>query len=266
MAARGFDPRIYWEERLERSFGLDSVGYLGLGKRYNAWMYRVRRVVFRRTVDRLGLDLPSTEVLDVGSGTGFYLAEWRALGVGKLVGIDLTEAAASRLRERFTDVEIHRLDISEGPGQLEGRSFDAISAFDILYHVVDDERYEAALRTMHDLLRPGGWLLFTDNFLHDGEMRAENQVSRSLTDIREVLDRVGLELLDRRPIFYLMNNPVDNPPRELRLMWSALRRFVSRAEALGFVAGAALFPIEITLVKLARESPTTELAVCRRRG
>jgi len=265
VAEGRFDPRAYWEARLERRFGLESVGYLGLGRSYNEWMYRVRRFGFRRIVRRLGLDLPRAQVLDVGSGTGFYVREWLALGAGTVVASDLTAVASARLAERYPSVEVHRLDIGEGPGPLEGRQFDAISAFDVLYHIVDDERYAAAFRTLASLLRPRAVLLFSENLPRSRERRRiEHQVSRSRAAVEAVLRDAGLELVDRRPQFFLMNTPFDDPPRVLVRGWRLLSRAVSRSDALGFAAGAALYPVELALVSLARESPTTEVVVCRR--
>jgi hypothetical protein len=67
-----FDPLEYWEDRHGKSSGLAGVGYLGL-KGYNEWMYRVRRHVFRRALRPYAARLRGARVLDVGSGTGFYL-------------------------------------------------------------------------------------------------------------------------------------------------------------------------------------------------
>jgi SAM-dependent methyltransferase len=264
MTERPFDPRAYWEARLERSFGPDSVGFLGLGRRYNAWMYRVRGHVFRRTVRRLGLDLARAEVLDVGSGTGFYVREWQSLGAAKVVASDLTEAATRGLAERFPAVEVHRLDVGEGPGPLAGRQFDAISAFDVLYHLFDDDRYAEAFRTIASLLRPGGAFLFSENMLHGESLRVQHQVSRSLETVVQVGREAGFEFVARRPQFFLMNNPVDRPPAALVRGWRLLERVVRRGEPFGFAAGALLYPAELALVSLAHESPTTEVVVCRR--
>ena len=45
----GFDPKRYWEDRLEGTYSLGGVGWFGLGEGFNRWMYSVRRHVFRRT-------------------------------------------------------------------------------------------------------------------------------------------------------------------------------------------------------------------------
>src|SRR5689334_17025711 len=76
-----FDPQAYWEQRLERSKGLEGVGYIGLGQAFNAWMYRVRRRTFLHVVSRHMPSRVGKAVLDVGSGTGEYLKRWQELSV-----------------------------------------------------------------------------------------------------------------------------------------------------------------------------------------
>src|SRR5947208_11804347 len=172
-----FDPAAFWERRLQR-FDLAAVGYTGLGLRYNEWLYRVRAFVFRRLLRSSGLDLGSARVLDVGSGTGFYVAEWLRAGAARVVGSDLTDVSTERLAKVFPKAEIVQFDISGEP-VFPPNSFDAISAFDVLFHIVDDDGYRAALMTISSLLRDGGHLFLSENFLHSPERRGEHQVSRT---------------------------------------------------------------------------------------
>lgn len=53
-----------------------------LGQSFNKWAYKVRRKVFDREVSRLPVNLAKTNVLGVGSGTGFTYK----LGMGHLLG------------------------------------------------------------------------------------------------------------------------------------------------------------------------------------
>ncbi len=68
-----FDPRAYWEKRLAADPTLGGVGYITLGEGFNRWMYAVRREVTMRMMRRLVPDPANASVLDVGSGTGFYI-------------------------------------------------------------------------------------------------------------------------------------------------------------------------------------------------
>jgi SAM-dependent methyltransferase len=256
--------RAYWESRLADSFSLEGVGYSGLGRSFNGWMYRVRRAVVARRVRRLLAGKPPRSVLDIGSGTGFYLDLWRRLGAASVTGSDITDTAVDRLRERFPGTQLVRFDAGGEKLPLPRASFDVVSAFDVLFHVVDDRRYERALANIRELLVPGGLFFFTDNFLHGPAVRAKTQVSRSLDSVRASLDAAGLEVVERRPLMVLTNAPVDSHSRLLHAWWAGLARAARASEALGWVAGAVLYPVELALVSLLREGPTTELMVCRR--
>jgi SAM-dependent methyltransferase len=260
-----FDPRAYWEERLEGTFSLGGVGWLGLGEPFNRWMYRVRRRVFARTVRKAGVDVRSARVLDVGSGTGFYIERWHELGVRDVTGSDLTDVAVEGLSERHPGDRFQRVDITEGTGDLPQEHFDAISIMDVLFHVVDDERYERAIANLHSLLRPSGTLILTENLLHGDWHRGPHQVSRDAGWILGLLDRTGFQVVVRRPLFVLMNTPVDSRSRLLKAWWWLLMNVTARARWLGGPIGAAIYPVETALTATLREGPTTEIVAAIKR-
>ena len=103
--------RSYWEGRLSDAYSLDGVGWRGLGEPFNRWMYRVRRRLFLRRMRPL-VKGRAPDVLDVGSGTGFYVERWLELGAGSVTGSDITSTAVERLSARFPGQEFRRLDVS----------------------------------------------------------------------------------------------------------------------------------------------------------
>ena len=260
-----FDNRQYWESRLREHYSLAGVGYLRLGRHYNAWMYRVRGAVFDRVAAGIRKHWDAAEVLDVGSGTGFYVDRWLRLGA-RVTGLDLTEVAVEQLRRGFPQARFLQADIG---GPLAGLplapgSFDAVSAFDVLFHLVDDAQYAQAFRSIAGLLRPGGWFLWSDNFLRHAAERVTHQASRPLAESVRLVEAAGFEVVDRVPMFVLMNYPADSTSRLLRWGWTALVAPAMLAEPLGWLLGAALYPLERALVRATKESPSTELMVCRK--
>jgi SAM-dependent methyltransferase len=254
--------RDYWEERLRGDYSLGGVGYQGLGEAFNAWGYRARRRVFLRLVRPLVA--PGARVLDVGSGTGFYLELWRELGAGAITGSDLTGVAVERLAAQRPDADAVRLDIGDEAIDLPESSFDAISAMDVLFHITDDRRFARALANAARLLRPGGVLVFSDLFVHGEPWRAPHQAIRSLAEVRAAVAVAGLREELRRPMLVLLNAPVDTRSRAARAAWWTLRTAALRGEAAGWLAGAAAYPFDVGLARVLREGPSTELMVCRR--
>ena len=266
VSEASFDPEQYWEEMHVEQSGLEAVGFRGLGVGFNTWMYRVRRVVLRRAVRRAGISLGGATVLDVGAGTGFYVQKWLELGAAHVTGIDLSAAAVEALRAEFPSAEFRRDDIAEPSIATRGREYDLVSAFDVLFHIVDDARFVRAIENIGELVPPGGHLLLSDNFLHGPAIRGRHQVSRSLAEIDAALDAAGFETIVRLPMFFLMNTPIDSSSRFLRRSWRVVTGTCRRSNRAGSVLGALLFPLELLLTAVVQEGPSTELVVCRRRG
>jgi SAM-dependent methyltransferase len=260
-----FSPATYWETRLGATWNLHGVGYRGLGEPYNQWMYRLQSAVFAREVAALQRDWSRSTVLDVGSGTGHYVNLWRSLGVRSVTATDLTRVAIQNLQRRFPGLPAKVLDIGAAlPAALDGKQYDVVSAFAVLFHIVDDERYVRAIRNVHRLLKPGGLFVLSENCLHGPTLRSEAFVSRTLTEIESLLSGSGFRIVKRVPLFVLMNAPVDTSGSLAQRAWSAAMYPVRRFKPLGSVAGALLYPADLLLTKLLREGPSTELLVCER--
>ena len=255
-----FDYKAYWNKRLVGDFGLESVGFLGLGKRFNKWMYEVRRVNFKRTIAKFRIERPS-RILDIGSGSGFYVAQWSESG-HRVTGIDISEQAVSNLRKKFKYSEFHLIDISAE--KVDGKDFDVVSCFDVLFHIVDDARLDVALRNINAMLKEEGLFFLTENFLTGPEKRLDHHVSRRLSSYEDLLNRNGFTILHRAPVFYFMNYPVDSNNKLLIGLWWVLFRVVPGREYLGDLIGFTLFLIDTILTPFVREGPTTEIMVCKK--
>ncbi|HYS27301.1 MAG TPA: class I SAM-dependent methyltransferase, partial [Vicinamibacterales bacterium] len=125
----------------------------------NSHEYRVNRFGTER-VRMMGEHLRGTRTpryLDVGCSTGFVVEAARDEG-WEAIGIDLNPSAIEFGRSRGLDLRTVALeDAGFAPG-----SFDAVSLFDVLEHLLDPRR---TLRACAELLAPGGILfLYVPNF------------------------------------------------------------------------------------------------------
>jgi SAM-dependent methyltransferase len=258
-----FDTTKYWETRLSTRFNLGGVGYIGLGQRYNGWVYRVRdRVISKSIVRHLGRHRDA-RVLDVGSGTGFYLRLWRRLGFAELTGSDLTETSVTALQAEFPDLAIVRFDLGGPSLPLPETSFDVISAIDVLPHIVEDTRYRRAIANCARLLNAGGWLMITD-YLAPREHRDQHEVVRTADEVQAALADAGFQIVEITPLFVIMNNPICARPMYSRL-WRVMVAPAHLHESLGWLLGAILYPIERVLTRGIKNGPSAKLIVCRRR-
>jgi 2-polyprenyl-3-methyl-5-hydroxy-6-metoxy-1,4-benzoquinol methylase len=103
------------------------------------------------------LDAPRPRYLDVGCSTGFVVEAARDAG-WEACGLDLNPSAVEFGRSRQLDLRTEALeDAAFEPG-----SFDAVSLFDVLEHLLDPVQ---TLRAAVRLLRPGGIVfLYVPNY------------------------------------------------------------------------------------------------------
>ncbi|AIC15113.1 class I SAM-dependent DNA methyltransferase [Nitrososphaera viennensis] len=268
------ETRGYWEERLAKNFDLSGVGFSTLGKKYNEWMYRIRRHVLLKTLGKLDYhhfgDNNTTKILDIGVGTGFYIDFWKKWCQGKAAvaavdGVDITNVAVERMKKKYHDSQFYVADIGENNVlEMFGKKrYDVISAFDVLFHITNDEKYRRAIQNIYALLEPAGIFVLSENFVHSN-LRANFQVNRSKGHIERLLSDTGFQIIERTPMFVLMNAPVNSDSRVRKYCWRSLTRLVSRGESAGFVMGAAVYPVERLLLSVTDKGPSTELIICKK--
>lgn len=205
----------------------------------------------------------NARVLVCGSGTGHYVREWLRAGAAQVVGSDFSDVAVRRLRNEFPGIRIRQLDIGtcELPTRL-GR-YDVVSASDVLFHMVAADAYDRAIRNCYACCRPGGYFVFSELFLRR-RARVPHMVSRTLGEITDALRSTGFIVVDRVPMFVLMNYQADAGTL-VRLAWSAIIAPATVSDWAGELLGRSLAMLERALSRHCAESPTTEVMLCRRR-
>ncbi|GAB4249301.1 MAG: hypothetical protein Kow0079_01870 [Vicingaceae bacterium] len=212
---KDFDPKIYWEKRLREKFDLNGVGDINLGVNYNNALYEIRKYAFHKLMKSFKTDFSNKKILDIGSGTGFYIDRWSELNVKEINGSDITQVVVENLSKKYPEYKFTQMDIGEN-NQNFTPTYDFISAFDVLFHIVDDKRFENAIKNIHRLLNNSGYFIISDNFVHGKTIRLEHQVNRSLEFMNEVITTTGFKLIKTVPMFVLMNDPVDTNNRIIK--------------------------------------------------
>ncbi|RMF26012.1 MAG: hypothetical protein D6759_20410, partial [Chloroflexi bacterium] len=73
MKRRATDYRHYWERRLIRHPNLKGTGHRAFSLAYNRVLYQAQRDCLELVLARHQISLQGKRVLDIGSGTGFYV-------------------------------------------------------------------------------------------------------------------------------------------------------------------------------------------------
>jgi ubiquinone/menaquinone biosynthesis C-methylase UbiE len=105
---------------------------------------------------------PSPAVIDIGCGVGAQALHLAELTTGTIVAVDSHAPSIARLRETVTERGLSQR-VSPVVGDMANleqppASFDLVWSEGALYNI----GIENALRVCHGLLRPGGYLAFTD--------------------------------------------------------------------------------------------------------
>lgn len=257
--------RELWDASIGSGIEYACTGCAGVGRQYNRWLYRVRAARFRAFVRRSGIDPARLNILDAGSGTGFYIDQWKQLGASRLQALDFSQASVDWLRRRYPGLPVHQQDLASPRPNLPEGPFDVISAIDVLFHIVDDDDYSRALANLAAWLKPGGILLLSENFVHrERERTSRYHFSRTLDQVSRLLAQQGLQLEQRQAVFALMNAPDDSTYPLLLGWWRLLNRVIRRGEIPGWLAGASLYWPERLITGWLREGPSTEYALCRK--
>lgn len=243
-----FDPRRYWEDRLQAHPDITGVGYLGRSPAFIEVQYRSRMRRIEKALRRHGLnDLTGRAVLDAGSGIGIWLDFWHRHHASTVAGLDFAEASVNRLRERFPGDVIVQADLTASALPLPPSArYDLISAFDVLLHIVTPEGFRQAIANLAQHCAPGGWLIISDP-INSGTgysppyPPADYQRVRSLAEYCDALVACGFAIASIDPASVVLSTPTEGPNRfifETHRLWWRASGLWANTNALSRLAGA----------------------------
>ncbi len=260
-----YDPELYWEGRLSKTFSLEAVGFDSFGKGYNRWLYKMSARSLERAIKRGLIEPQGKAVLEIGCGTGFYVDIWQKHGITDLVGVDITEASVTELKRRYPSYRFYQRDIGSEAFGIHSQAYEIVTAFAVLFHIVDDGEFNQAVRNISNLCARAGTVLITDIFSHKRAYVLPHQKSRTLAEYTKVLSENGLQVVSRVPVYYLLNAPLDVSNRmiqKLALVW--WKYFVGGIELTTHLLGPLFYGLDSILTRVCSESPSTEMMICRK--
>lgn len=254
-----YEPREYWEARLSSSFSLSGAGWAGLAEQFLVWQYRAKR----RAIRHAGLQSQGLDILDVGPGTGYWVAYWQSTGAANVTAIDISETSVRELTRSFPAVKVELGDITQ---QIpHGGPFHIVSAIDVLLHITEEAAYARALSNLRAAAAPGAKLVMIDPIAIRNRLTGGSYYSRVRTggEVADALAAAGWRLVSLRPALWLMNDPVDSASRLgsllLRAQWKAIRTG-ARYRLLAYLIGAGASVPERLLTRLAW-GPTSKIVL-----
>jgi ubiquinone/menaquinone biosynthesis C-methylase UbiE len=154
----------------------------------------------RAVLHRFSGALPDAVVLEVGCGSGHWLADLSSHGVRRLLGVDRSARMLELAKVAAPNACLVRAEATSLPWS--NRSVDRVFCVNALHHFPEQQPFLAECRRV---LRPGGGVLTVGLDPHGGQDRwwvydyfpaalsADRQRYRSTHTIREWLSAVGFE-------------------------------------------------------------------------
>jgi SAM-dependent methyltransferase len=262
-----FDPSQFWRDRLGGDVDLNSVGHRSLGTAYNAHIYQRRQEVLTDTLQELSIQPGVSRVLEAGCGSGYWVDFWHRRGVAQLVGLDLSEQRIRDLSRRFPSYDFITADLTASESPLPDERFDIITAFDVFYHIVDDQKLERALNHLASLLSADGTLWVFDQLLsHDYALQPHVKF-RARSRFTAMLQAADLRISAERPLFGLLAPPVLGiRPVDLSIhaAYQLTGAVMKRWKAVGTAAGRSAAALDRFLRRIRVNIPNQQLFVIKK--
>jgi len=258
-----FDPGRYWEDRLEEKFDLTGVGFRRKSVAFNRWAYKTREDALNELIENNSLNTDGKAVLDIGCGTGYFVKYWQSKKANHVAGLDITEVSINRLKTAMPDIKFYLADLSD-PGLRLDEKYDIISIFDVLFHIVDDDRFAMAVSNLAEISKPNAKIIVTDLFKKKTLHPMKHCRNRSLSHYQRIFSKNGFQLKKKIPLFFVLLPPSGLNNSFFRwagiLAWEAAT-FVARWSFFGNVIGYILYKIDSALRKILKEGPGGHLAM-----
>jgi len=166
----------------------------------------------RRVIEALHLHGSET-VADVGCGDGFYtLPLARALGDGRVLAVDIDDAALSKLKGRLADQGLKNVETVKGKEDdplITPESVDAVLIVNA-YHEMP--AHEAMLRHVRAGLKPGGTFVLMEGIWDSREKQSRDEQAKhhqlAAAIAKQELEAGGFEIISVRDPF------LERPPDE----------------------------------------------------
>jgi 2-polyprenyl-3-methyl-5-hydroxy-6-metoxy-1,4-benzoquinol methylase len=199
------NPRLSWDA-LKSYYPEDYSAYQPVISTEKSWFKQVdRRYGMRKRIRAIEQQLHGGRLLDIGCGTGVFLAELKRRSGWDIVGVEpVTEAA--RYASEYLNIEIFNRTFLNT--NFPASSFDTITMWNVLEHFyapIDN------LQLAHHLLKPGGLLVFSIPNLESVEARLFGthwlgwDLPRHLylfprDQLQTILHQIGFQIINRQCI------------------------------------------------------------------
>lgn len=230
-----YKPQEYWQQRLSQHFDLQGVGHISFDQKYNQYLYALKLSSLEHVIKKHNICLEGKSICDIGCGTGFFVDYFTKKGARQVIGTDIAPVSIEHLKNLFPNFDFIVADIGREPIAI-AEGVDIVNAFDVFYHITEDDLFEYALNNTSGILKTGGIAFITDVFGRKDSSPARHVHFRSWQSWNKALAKNNMRVLDIMPLYHLMNR-VFALPFLLNKTASLLYRFDKVLQQIGLPNG-----------------------------
>lgn len=209
MRSKEFNQPEYWKSRISGNIDLGIVGYRSLGKGYNEYIYRRRLDVLNEVLEKSIKPIADLKILEIGCGNGFYIEQWRSLGVTQLTGVDISPGSVALMKDLYPEYTFYVVDAAKKKAfDFLDTTYDLITIFDVIYHVVNDVDAAQLLINAASVLHCKGCMLVTDVIGKKNYGFVQHVRYRSFDFYNTSLNCTQHNVLNHKMIFNMLHPPV----------------------------------------------------------
>jgi SAM-dependent methyltransferase len=195
------DPISFWDQRHSSFDAWRSGGDRGLSPEENYEFYAIRLGKILELVRRHASGERGLRILDAGCGRGHLTDALRRCG-HRAIGIDSSPTAVTRARESYgPHFEECRLDAMR-----PSVPFDVVLCVDVLFHILDDEAWRAALHSFGRYAAAESIVVLTDVFAGERDIVQNYIVHRSAAEYDAALGALDFQRVELMP-YQFGSNP-----------------------------------------------------------
>ncbi|MBU0711646.1 MAG: methyltransferase domain-containing protein [Bacteroidota bacterium] len=227
----------YWSKRYTKDFSFRSSAHLSFSYEYNQYVYRAYIRTLELLMQNNKIFLNDKHILDIGSGTGYYVDYYKINGVSSLIGTDITDISVTNLTKTFPEYQFVQNDIaSQLPALLSDNKYDIISIFDVLYYIIDDNLFRKAVENISKLCDNNSTVIITDRFIDQVPSAGLKYFKfRSIERYTKILNQNGLKIIDRKPVNYLLKKKIPLQSIYSFLKWELKKIHIDLEKIIGAI-------------------------------
>lgn len=182
----------YWENRHRQRGLMRSGGHVSRLESENLAFYLERVGLISRLLGGMGGGAARAELLDAGCGKGVFSGLLADCGF-RVTGIDASGQAVNEATSRLPALSFEQTSLA---AYRPAHFFDAAIVIDVLFHILDDEEWEASILNIAKLVRFGGMLLVSDGLVQERSNQGQYVRFRPRSDYDVLLGTMDYRAVD----------------------------------------------------------------------